>query len=248
MNYRDRIYEKYTTTVHRLAEDSDVRAFDRWGDAYDTYMRGWLPVEKDAPIVDVACGYGRLLRYFTKRGFTNVLGVDISPEQVEYAKKLHSNVVQSDVLEFLKTHPGEFALITAFDIIEHFQKDEVLDFLDACFLALRPGGRLVLQTPNGDTPWGLMHRYNDFTHELGFNPTSMGWILKLCGFERFEAREQGPVPRSITSVCRFTLWKLLRAKMLFHNLVETGSMGSGVLTRVFISSAVRPHGGNGAPS
>lgn len=241
MNYRERIYEKYTTTVHGLEDGLDLASADRWGNAYNAYMRGWFPAEKDAPIVDLACGYGRLLRYFSKCGYSNVLGVDISPEQVAHARKLHANVVQANVIEFLKEHADKYALITAFDIIEHLEKDEVLDFLDACYQSLRPGGRLVLQTPNMDTPWGMVHRYNDFTHELGFNPTSLGWVMKMCGFRRFEAREQAPVPRGIVSSGRFVLWKLMRLLILFFNLVETGNCGSGVLTRVFIASGVKPH-------
>jgi 2-polyprenyl-3-methyl-5-hydroxy-6-metoxy-1,4-benzoquinol methylase len=86
-----------------------------------------------------------------------------------------------------------FDLITGFDVIEHLHKPEVLRFLDAAFRALRPGGRLVLQTPNADSPWGTMHRYNDFTHEVCFNPNALSRLLKLAGFDQVEAREAGPV-------------------------------------------------------
>jgi len=86
------------------------------------------------------------------------------------------------------------SLITGFDIVEHFYKDEVLRFLDAAFAALKPGGRLILQTANADGPWGAQHRYGDFTHEVGFNTNSLGRLLRLTGFESVASRECGPPP------------------------------------------------------
>jgi 2-polyprenyl-3-methyl-5-hydroxy-6-metoxy-1,4-benzoquinol methylase len=240
MDYRSRIYEKYSTHVHRKSEPVSLADADAWGEPYDTFLRGWLPANKDAAILDVACGYGRLLRFFAKRGYSRVTGIDISPEQVALAKQIHPDVVHTEALEFLQARPAGFDLITAFDLIEHLHKDEAIRFLDACHNALRPGGRLVLQTPNADSPCGTMHRYNDFTHEIGLNPNALSWLMGICGFKQFEAREQGPVPHGIASSIRFVLWKLLRLKILMEMLIETGSTGSGVTTRVFIASAVKP--------
>lgn len=240
MTYRSRIYAKYASVAQGAELAPGLAEIDRWGTAYDAYLRGWLPSAVDAPIVDVACGYGRLLRFFTERGYTNVTGVDVSPEQVAIARRVHANVLQGDVIEFLEGRPGAFALITAFDVLEHLDKDEALRFLDACQGALQPGGHLVVQTPNADSPWGLSVRYGDFTHETCFTPSSLAWLLRLCGFQDVEPREQGPVPRGIASSVRWLLWQLLRLSMLARNLVETGSRGSGILTRVFIVRARRP--------
>jgi 2-polyprenyl-3-methyl-5-hydroxy-6-metoxy-1,4-benzoquinol methylase len=239
VDYRSRIYEKYATHVHRRSEPVSLADADRWGATYDTYMRGWLPARKDAGILDVACGYGRLLRFFARRGYTDVTGIDISPEQVELARQVHANVIQTNALEYLESNLRRFDLITAFDLIEHLHKDEVIRFLDACHGALRPGGRLVLQTPNGDSPCGTMHRYNDFTHEVCFNPNALSWVMGLCGFKSFEARECGPVPHGVISAIRYVLWQALRLKILAELMIETGSSANRVTTRVFIASGVK---------
>lgn len=240
MDYRQRIYAQYASVAQDGAFAPELPVMDRWGTAYDTYLRGWLPEHRDAPILDLACGYGRLLRFFTKRGYTRVTGVDVSPEQVELARRVHPGVLQGDVLQFLGQHPGEFALITAFDILEHLNKPEALQFLDACAQALQPGGALILQTPNGDSPWGLGVRYGDFTHETCFTPHALGWLLRVCGFEKVEPREQGPVIRGLVSGIRWVLWQWLRGTTRLRNLVETGSGGSGICTRVFVIRARRP--------
>jgi hypothetical protein len=50
------------------------------------------------------------------------------------------------------------------------------------------------------------------------------------------------VPHGLASSARFILWKLIRLKTLAALLVETGSAGSGVTTRVFIASEVKDLG------
>src|SRR5262249_48715113 len=160
-------------------------------------------------------------------------------EQGAVARRHAPDVECGDVLEFLRKRPGQFDLLTGIDIVEHFTKDEVLDFLDACHAALRPGGRLVLQTPNGESPFAGAVRYGDFTHETCFTPTLLRQLLELAGFAQVECRETGPIPPGAASLVRVVLWRAIRALLRIWNLAETGGAGSGVLTRVFLASAVR---------
>ena len=240
IDYRTRLYEKYTSNVQKHTGQIDVESCDKWGRFYDISLCGWLPANKEAAILDVGCGYGRLLRFFSKRGYTNITGLDISPEQVEFARKIHPKVILGNALEFLSAHPDEFDLIVALDIIEHFHKDEVIRFIDVCYQALRSGGRLIIQTPNADSPWSLAVRYGDFTHETCFSPRSLEGLMRMCGFTGFEAREQGPYyVAGVFSFVRWLLWKLVRFKLLAYNLIETGSAGSNIFSRVFIASGVK---------
>jgi 2-polyprenyl-3-methyl-5-hydroxy-6-metoxy-1,4-benzoquinol methylase len=239
IDYRGRIYERYATNFMDSNASFDAAEAERWGRAYDTYFRGWLPYDKTAPIVDLACGGGKLLHFLKRRGYTKLTGVDISPEQVALSRQVIDNIVQANVLDFLESKPGTFEFITGLDIVEHLHKDEVLRFLDACAAALKPGGRLILQTPNAESPWGAMHRYNDFTHEVGFQPNSLSRIMGLCGFSQIESREAGPVLHGAASAIRCAAWSTIRFGLKLYNLAEVGSTGSGVYTRVFMISGVR---------
>lgn len=236
--YRDRIYEKYASGFQDKELTFDIAASRRWGKAYDWYFRNWLPADKDAQIVDLACGAGSLLHFFRERGYSNVTGVDISPEQVALSRQVTGQVSEDNVLHFLQTHESTFDLITALDLVEHFYKDEVLTFLDGCYAALRPGGRLILQTPNAETPWAAYYRYGDLTHEVCFQPNSLGRLMHLTGFVNVVGREQGPVKKgySKASTLRYFLWHLIRLSLQFYNTVETGGSGSGIFTRVFLMS------------
>jgi SAM-dependent methyltransferase len=241
MDYRRLIYEQYATRFQDATGAFDPIAAARFGAAYAHYLRGWLPAARSARILEVACGSGYLLASLRKQGYRAVSGVDISPEQVGLAGQAGLDVVQADVLEYLRPIRERYDLVIGIDIIEHFRKDEVLEFLGLCRQALTSGGRIILQTPNAESPWGTQHRYNDFTHEVGFNPNALTRLLKLTGFSDVEIREAGPPPfgYSLLSAVRFIVWRTIRLGLLVWNLAETGQAGSGVLTRVFLISAVR---------
>lgn len=234
-DYRTRIYKEYASRMQNAATVFDEAGAVRWGRAYDTFLKDWLP-EKNVAILDVACGGGKLLHFFKSRGYTDLQGVDVSPEQVALSKQVTENITEANAIDYLVEKQDSYDLITCLDIIEHFQKSEVLEFLDASYGALKPGGRIILQTPNAESPWGMMVRYGDFTHEVAFNPNSLKQLLSLCGFSKIESRETGPVVHGVVSLGRYLIWKVIRVGLTIWNLAETGSRVSGIYTRVFLIS------------
>ncbi len=240
---RDAIFASYGRDWQDAGERFDAASADRWGKAYDWYLRGWLPQRRDAAIADLACGQGRLLHWLKLRGCTNLTGVDISPDQVAVARQVVPTVDQADVLAWLGERAGRFDLLIGLDIVEHLARDEALRFLELCWAALKPGGRLVLQTPNADSPFGLSVRYGDVTHEWAYNVNALTRLLRRAGFAAIEAREQGPVPwgYSLASTARFLVWRLIRAALQLWNLAETGAR-LPLLTRVFLIKGDKPDG------
>jgi len=237
MDYRKFLFDRYRTAQGWGA--IDLKAADRWTRPYDTWLHGWFPSSRDARILDVGCGPGFLLRYFSQRGYTRLSGVDLSPEQISAARQYCSDVTLGNAIDYLQRHPAGFDLILAIDIIEHLRKDEVLEFLAATHSALAPGGRLIVQTPNCASPWGIVQRHSDFTHEVGFTPGALAWLLRLMGYVSYEFRETGPIIRGAKSFVRWVLWRMLRACWSAYDLIETGS-AAGAYTRVFIGSAIKP--------
>lgn len=238
-DYRNRIYKKYASLMQDAKPYFDEASAMRWGRAYDTFLRGWLPKDKAAVILDVGCGGGRLIYFLKKKGYINISGVDISPEQIKLSRQVIDNVTEGGAIEYLVSHPDSFDLIVGLDIIEHFKKNEVLKFLDACYKALRPQGRLLLQTPNAESPWGMKIRYGDFTHELAFDPNTLTKLFQEMGFVKVASRQPGPVVRGILSLSRFLIWKVIWTFLALWNLAETGSIGSGIYTRVFLILAIK---------
>jgi hypothetical protein len=55
-----------------------------------------------------------------------------------------------------------------------------------------------LQTPNAESPVVGAVTYGDFTHEWFFTPASLADLLRLSGFEQYEARPSGPYVHGLT--------------------------------------------------
>lgn len=241
MTYRDKIYQKYSTVFQgkNASLTFDAAFADAQAEVFEKRFGLHLPADKNAAIVDLACGGGNFLYFLKKRGYTNLTGVDLSPQQVTLARQVIPQVEEGDVIAFLEKSPGRLDLITAFDLIEHLTKDEVLSFLEKAYIALKPGGKLILQTPNGDSPFVGTVLYGDFTHEICLNPASVTKLLKLCGFSDSYCHEMGPVAHGVVSWVRRLLWWKVRLMLKFIHLIETGATGSGVFTRVFYVVAIK---------
>ena len=239
-DYREIIYARYASQYMTEYLVYDQSRYDREAVSLQARLEHWLPADKDANILDVACGAGQFLYFLNKKGYVNVAGVDVSPEQVEISRNVCSNVVLTDALAYLTEHKNAFDLITGFDVIEHFHKSELFPILDAMHAALKPGGRLILQTPNAESPWGMKVRYGDLTHELAFEPSVLRRTLAAAGFVSYEARECGPFVHGFKSFIRCGIWQILRQFLKLWNLAEVGNAGSGIYTRVFIAKADKP--------
>ncbi len=222
------------------AELFDTKIAERWGKAYIWYLKNWLPDKKDALIADLGCGHGKLLYLLRKLGYVNLTGVDISNDQVVLARKICQNVEQSDVLNWLSHNSKQFDLFVGLDLIEHLTRTEAISFLSLSFSRLKNGGRLILQTPNADSPFGMGNRYGDLTHEFAYSIDLLSRMLRQVGFIDIEARELGPIPfgYSFHSTLRHLAWVVIRGGIQLINLCEIGSRRTA-LTRVFLISAIK---------
>jgi len=238
-DYRTRIYNEYATQIQDATSNFNAVNAVNLGVGYNNYLRKWLPKNKGAAILDIACGDGRILFFLKSKGYTNLTGVDISPEQVALSRQVIKNIYEENAISFLEKNESTYDLILGMDIIEHLNKMEALNFLDACYSALSPIGRIILQTPNAESPMGMKIRYGDFTHEIAFTSNSLKRLMSLCGFCEIESQEAAPVIHGFKSIIRYFIWRIIRIGILVWNLSETGDKGSGIFTRVFFISGVK---------
>jgi 2-polyprenyl-3-methyl-5-hydroxy-6-metoxy-1,4-benzoquinol methylase len=216
----------------------EMKDYERW--ARNTYrqLKGWLPADSDASILDAACGHGNVVFMLEMHGYRRVEGVDLSEEQVALARQVAGSVHQGDVLSFLAERHDTYDAVIAFDLIEHFSKQEALIFLRYARDSLRSGGQVILQTPNAASPFGCGHRYHDFTHEIAFDPASLAHVLRLSGFQDIQFRETGPTVHGPISAGRWVVGRGIRRLLQVWNLAETGTPDR-ILTRVFRAKATR---------
>jgi cyclopropane fatty-acyl-phospholipid synthase-like methyltransferase len=233
----DRSYRRDVYT-HYLGEETDPGEFVRTVDtrSMDRQFRArwakFLPADKTAPVLDLGCGWGPFLHYLKGEGHTQLFGVDASPQQVEIAHRLGlAGVGLGDVFETVDRYENYFGCVSAFNLLEHLDKDRVIPFLRGICRALRPGGKLLLELPNANSSFGSRTRYWDFTHELSFTPTSMAQLMRVSGFRETEFRERGPVVHGLKSWVRMVLWRVVRLGIRCYLVNEQGESGYPVYSQ-----------------
>jgi SAM-dependent methyltransferase len=107
-----------------------------------------LGVSREAEILDVPCGAGRLARVLGERGY-RVTGVDWSSESLEHARALSAGIVaweRRDMrdLPWRGRFDGAYCVGNSFGYLDDAGN---VEFLDAVRRALKPGARFVLETP-----------------------------------------------------------------------------------------------------
>jgi SAM-dependent methyltransferase len=176
----------------------------------------------ESKILELGCGPGYMLEFLARYNFKHVKGIDISSEQVELANNRGCDTEVANVFEYLKGKNDTFDAIIALDFIEHFHKDELLKLASLIFKSLKKGGRLILQTPNGEGLFPRQIIYGDLTHFTIFTPTSIQQLLVETGFNNFRFSETGPTPKNKWGRLRLLLWQLIKFAANTIRKIETG--------------------------
>lgn len=115
---------------------------------------GWeeLAVMNPGRLMDVGCGSGATLVLAHQLGW-NAQGIEMDSAAVTAASKA-GLAVEEGGYEVLRDYPSVFDCITCSHVVEHVF--DPVDMIAAMHLALKPGGRLLLATPNANSD---VHRH-----------------------------------------------------------------------------------------
>lgn len=131
----------------------------------------------DKYVLDAGCGVGQGAAYLSQNGARYVVGIDVSPEAITYARdffpKDNLSFVVMDAL-WLGFPDRTFDVVTSIEVIEHLQKPE--QYVSEIRRVLKDEGVLVLSTPNklisSPTP-GTIWPY----HVREFRPDELSGLL-----------------------------------------------------------------------
>jgi SAM-dependent methyltransferase len=241
-NYRTRIYGAYVSARQETLAPATLEGLKPEGPYLRKIVRRHFPPDLSASILDLGCGRGALIHVARQAGYRSIRGVDGSPEQVAAAEALGiEGIEQGDVMEALaKESDAALDCVVACDLIEHFNRKELIGLVDEVFRVLKSRGRWVIHTPNAESPFGMRMRYWDLTHELAFTRTSLGQLLLSSGFSRVDCYEDQPAVHGAKSAARWALWKVFRSLLRLYLAVETGDTGrDSVFSQNFLAVAFK---------
>ncbi|MDX6658243.1 MAG: hypothetical protein QOH62_3036 [Solirubrobacteraceae bacterium] len=150
-------------------------------------------LEGSRRVLDVGCGPGTLAGNFGRDH--DWVGTDLSTRQIDYARRTYGdrgprfyNESPADV----PTDEGPFDAVTMIELIEHLDPQLVDETISEALERLRPGGKLILTTPNFHSAWPLMeaaiNRFGDvsyaFQHINKFNSGRLVELLASHGLEQ----------------------------------------------------------------
>lgn len=166
-------------------------------EVYLPYVRKVGAGSADSPILDLGCGRGEWLEFCHEENLM-ARGIDSNRIMVELSRALGLDVIEADLLDYLRMHgTNNFGAITAFHIAEHLSFGQLIAFFDGAFRALKPGGMLIVETPNPDNiVVACRNFYQDPTHRNPLPNSTLAFIAKARGFADLEILPLNPVPES----------------------------------------------------
>lgn len=196
--------------------------------AYQSFVPG-------GRILEIGCGSGEMLRYLDRLGWV-VEGIDVDPKAVAVARNSGLKVYCGDPL-MLSIAGGSYDVVTMGHVIEHVYDPRKL--LVECLRLLKPGGTLVIVTPNAQ---GLGHKLmgrnwlhlDPPRHLHLFNSLTLARLCRDAGFNILASRS---TMRDASGI--LTAWMNLRFSN-YHNMERSPSLGHRFVSNLwqFLASGI----------
>lgn len=140
----------------------------------------WLPTVGTA--VDLGSGRGEFVAIMNEHGL-NARGVDRDQKSADAANHAGNATVVADVGDFLIDCPTESVdVFSAIHIVEHVDSIVLRDWLLNLRRSLKPGGVLLIETPNPHAIDAFKAFWLDVTHVRPYYPEALVLELARAGF------------------------------------------------------------------
>lgn len=158
-------YDKVLQTGHPIRKMWHQLKFDR--------VRDFLPSKNGGSILDIGCFAGSFLGRLPENQFSRQVGFDILKPQIDYANSYYGtpfrHFAHGNDLSGLGEIKEVFDCVTLIEVIEHLTEAEIRFVWNRAIEMLKPGGQLIITTPNYTSAWPLvewiLNKFSDVKYE-----------------------------------------------------------------------------------
>jgi SAM-dependent methyltransferase len=184
--------------------------------AYAFARQSALATPNASAFLDCGCGRGNQLGFTQEQlapgGGIRYTGLEWSQPLVDDARQRGLNVVQADLNRWMPLDSGSQDCVVALSVVEHLLMP--CRFLTECHRVLRPGGRLVVLTPNIATYFTALLVLAGRMPSSGPHPDSNSFaeadqFLKVSAHERGDISVDSPEHRHLVVFSYSALRRIL---------------------------------------
>jgi 2-polyprenyl-3-methyl-5-hydroxy-6-metoxy-1,4-benzoquinol methylase len=160
---------------------------------YDLEFLEFTNAKASMSILEIGCGTGIFSRYLLKKGFTDVVCLDLDKRLAPALADLDPFQVVFEEAETYVTSildKRTFDLIVLHDVLEHLPLEKACSIFKALHSVLTLDGRILIRVPNLSSPWGARLFYGTFDHVTPYSPDRIHEFAELTGFKVIEIAGQ----------------------------------------------------------
>jgi SAM-dependent methyltransferase len=135
--------------------------------------------DRRSAILEIGCSGGPLLQVLRESGYTNLTGIDLSPEAVALCRERNLGEVRVMDAQRPDFPPASFDVITASDVLEHLA--DAGRAVAAWRTLLRPGGTVLIWVPAFKFLWSEHDEVNRHAHR--YRAGELADLLRGAGFQ-----------------------------------------------------------------
>lgn len=197
-----------------------------------------LPQNKAANILDIGFGGGWFLAACLKLGYSNLSGADFNIQHKDNIRqwapgRISLHEIKDNIGDFLSDKKEQYDFIHMSHVIEHIPKYSLFWIVDALYWALKPGGTLLLRTPNMEGPCANSSLYVTLSHEYGFAGSNLTSLLDLCGFDEIRLLDfrdaSATVKQRLGTILRWPVLKQSQIRNRLFGVNYGGQFGSELI-------------------
>jgi hypothetical protein len=208
--------------VSELPRDVDPYAnyteWKRWDGVFvasDKEARYFAAEFTDIPlrgrrVLEIGFGNGSFLAWAKGEG-ADVAGIELNADMRDAARK-NGFVAFDATLAELASREARYDLIVAFDVLEHWDANELVENFGAVRVLLTEGGLFICRFPNGQSPFGRVYQHGDFSHKTTLSTYKIEYLAGTSGLDIVRIANPCRVPSRASAMGSLRQWWLARRR------------------------------------